>query len=121
MKARRQGQNAISTRKAYGSVFRIFGALCDGKGVASLPAAPQTVAAFLAAQAGSGTKPSMIGRRVAAIRYAHKLAGVSTPPMTKRSRPPSAGSAEPTERQRFGSPLLSRPKCWPWWSRHPAA
>src|ERR1700722_17252387 len=70
-----RAEKALSTRKAYGSDFRIFGMWCDAKGVASLPAAPETVAAFLAAQAGSGTKPSTIGRRVAAIRYAHKLAG----------------------------------------------
>jgi hypothetical protein len=33
------------------------------------------VAAFLASEAGRGVSPSTIGRRVAAIRYAHKLAG----------------------------------------------
>lgn len=74
-----KAEKALSTRKAYGIDFRIFRAWCDGKGVSSLPGAPETVAAFLAAQAGSGTKPSTIGRRVAAIRYAHKLAGVPTP------------------------------------------
>src|SRR5450755_4206547 len=74
-----KAEKALSTRKAYGIDFRIFRAWCDGKGVASLPAAPETVAAFLAGQAGSGTKPSTIGRRVAAIRYAHKLAGVPAP------------------------------------------
>jgi site-specific recombinase XerD len=37
------------------------------------------VAAFLAAEAGTGTKPSTLGRRVAAIRYAHKLAHLDVP------------------------------------------
>jgi site-specific recombinase XerD len=74
-----KAEKALSTRKAYGTDFRIFRAWCDGKGVSSLPAAPETVAAFLAAQSGSGTKPSTISRRVAAIRYAHKLASVPTP------------------------------------------
>ncbi len=40
---------------------------------------PETVAAFLAAEANRGTKPSTIGRRLAAIRYAHKLAGHEPP------------------------------------------
>jgi site-specific recombinase XerD len=74
-----KAEKAPSTRKAYGTDFRIFKTWCDSKGVSSLPAAPETVAAFLAAQAGSGIKPSTIGRRVAAIRYAHKLGGVATP------------------------------------------
>ena len=37
------------------------------------------MAAFLAAEATGGTKASTIGRRVAAIRYAHKLAGHEPP------------------------------------------
>jgi site-specific recombinase XerD len=44
----------------------------------ALPAAPETVAAYLAAHAGT-SKASTLGRRVAAIRYAHKLAGLETP------------------------------------------
>jgi site-specific recombinase XerD len=74
-----KAEKAVSTRKAYGTDFRLFKAWCDGKGVGSLPAIPETVAAFLAAEAGAGVKPSTLSRRVAAIRYAHKLAGVETP------------------------------------------
>jgi site-specific recombinase XerD len=74
-----KAEKAPSTRKAYGTDFRLFKAWCDGKGVSSLPASPETVAAFLAAEAGAGVKPSTLSRRVAAIRYAHKLAGVETP------------------------------------------
>ena len=37
------------------------------------------MAAFLAAESGDGTKPSTLARRVAAIRYAHKLAHLDTP------------------------------------------
>src|SRR5207249_5127348 len=42
-------------------------------------ALPISVAAFLAAEAKRGVKASTIGRRVAAIRYAHKLAGHEPP------------------------------------------
>jgi site-specific recombinase XerD len=73
-----KAEKAVSTRKAYGTDFRLFKAYCDAKGVSSLPASPETVAAYLAAEAQTA-KPSTIGRRVAAIRYAHKLAGVGTP------------------------------------------
>jgi len=38
----------------------------------------KAVAAYIAAEAQTA-KPSTIGRRVAAIRYAHKLAGIQTP------------------------------------------
>jgi hypothetical protein len=46
----------------------------------TLPAVPETVAAFVASEASRGIKPSSIGRRIAAIRYAHKLAGCDTLP-----------------------------------------
>ena len=37
------------------------------------------MAAFLAAEAEAGVRPSTLGRRVAAIRYAHKMASVAAP------------------------------------------
>jgi len=73
-------EKAGSTRSAYGSDWRIFTAWCAARGRATLPATPATVAAFLAAEVEAGTKASTIGRRVAAIRYAHKLAGITEPP-----------------------------------------
>jgi site-specific recombinase XerD len=73
-----KAEKAASTRKAYGADFRLFKAWCDGKKVAALPASPETVAAFLASESKTA-KPSTLGRRVAAIRYAHKLAHLDTP------------------------------------------
>src|SRR5713226_10109006 len=73
-----KAEKAASTRKAYGTDYRLFKVWCDAKGVSSLPAAPETVAAYIAAEAQTA-KPSTISRRVAAIRYAHKLAGLETP------------------------------------------
>jgi site-specific recombinase XerD len=73
-----KAEKAVSTRKAYGTDFRIFGEWCEARGVPSLPAAPETVAAYLAAHAAS-SRASTLGRRVAAIRYAHKLAGLALP------------------------------------------
>src|SRR5215467_12500960 len=70
---------APATRKAYRSDFAGFQAWCTTRGVDALPAIPETVAAYLASEAEAGRKPSTIGRRCAAIRYAHKLAGHEPP------------------------------------------
>ena len=77
-------EKAASTRRAYRSDFRIFQAWCEDRGVSSLPAAAETVAAFLASDVEAGSRPSTLGRRVSAIRYAHKLAG--HPPPTDDER-----------------------------------
>lgn len=74
-----RAEKAAATRRAYKSDFALFSSWCETKRVPALPAAPETVAAFLAAEANRATKPSTIGRRLAAIRYAHKLAGREPP------------------------------------------
>ena len=74
-----RAEKAEATRRAYRSDFALFRAWCEAKRVPALPAAPETVAAFLAAEASRGTKVSTIGRRLAAIRYAHKLVGHEPP------------------------------------------
>jgi site-specific recombinase XerD len=74
-----RAEKSTATRRAYGSDFDLFRRWCEGKCVAALPAQPDTVAAFLASEADRGVKPSTIGRRSAAIRYAHKLAGREPP------------------------------------------
>jgi site-specific recombinase XerD len=73
-----RAEKSPGTRKAYETDHRLFAAWCE-KGVPSLPASAETVAAFLAAEADSGKRPSTLGRRLAAIRYFHKLAGLPTP------------------------------------------
>jgi site-specific recombinase XerD len=74
-----RAEKSPATRRAYRSDFEIFRCWCEGKHVRALPAAPQVVAAFLAAEVSRGSKVSTIGRRLAAIRYAHKLAGHEPP------------------------------------------
>jgi site-specific recombinase XerD len=70
-----RAEKAEATRRAYRSDCQIFEAWCRERRISALPVAPESVAAFLAAEASRGVRPSTIGRRVAAIRYAHKLAG----------------------------------------------
>jgi site-specific recombinase XerD len=74
-----RAEKAPATRRAYRSDFAAFQSWCEGKGLAGLPAEPETIAAFLASEAARGVKAATIGRRVAAIRHAHKLAGHESP------------------------------------------
>ncbi len=72
-------EKSDATRRAYRSDFDIFVAWCSARGVDSLPASPETVQVFLASQAIGKAKASTLNRRVAAIRYAHVLAGFEPP------------------------------------------
>jgi site-specific recombinase XerD len=72
-------EKAEATRRAYKSDFAIFRAWCSGKGLSALPTSPEAVAAFLASEAVRNVKPSTLGRRLAAIRYSHRLAGLPSP------------------------------------------
>lgn len=74
-----KAEKSPATRKAYGTDFRLFRTWCEGKATGALPALPETVAAYVAHAAGQGAKASTLSRRLAAIRYAHKLAGLPTP------------------------------------------
>jgi site-specific recombinase XerD len=81
-----RAEKAEATRKAYRTDFALFQQWATHRGVSALPAAPEAVAAFLAAEAERGVKPATISRRVAAIRYAHRLAGTSSPTDDERVR-----------------------------------
>jgi hypothetical protein len=72
-------EKAGSTQRAYRSDFGIFRAYCTARGLAAMPAAVETVMGFLSAEAKGGARASTLGRRVAAIRYAHKLADHEPP------------------------------------------
>ena len=72
-------EKAEATRRAYRSDFRIFSDWCRARGIEPVPAPPEAVAAFLAAEATAGARASTIMRRAAAIRYAHALAGADPP------------------------------------------
>ena len=71
--------SADATKRAYTSDWRIFVAWCDTRAITALPAAPTSVAAFLAEEADGGVARSTIGRRLAAIVFAHRAAGFVAP------------------------------------------
>ncbi|MGU3330316.1 site-specific integrase [Methylobacterium mesophilicum] len=79
VRAYQQASKADSTVRAYRSDVQVFQAWCDRFGFRSLPASPEAVAGFLAHEAEAGRSASTIGRRLAAIRYGHKLAKAADP------------------------------------------
>lgn len=74
-----KASRATSTQRVYASDWRIFLAWCEARAIEPLPADPRAVATFLAAEADNGAKPATIGRRLAAIGYHHKQAGLQPP------------------------------------------
>jgi site-specific recombinase XerD len=74
-----EAEKAASTRECYRKDFRAFHRWCVVKGLTSLPAAPSAVAWYISSIAGDGLSVSSIGRRLAGIAYAHKLAKAPNP------------------------------------------
>lgn len=72
-------QHANATRRAYRSDWAIFCAWARARAVPALPAAPEEVAAFLAAEATRGVKVATLARRAAAIRYVHAAERLEPP------------------------------------------
>jgi site-specific recombinase XerC len=79
-----RAEKAEATKRAYGSDFAIFRAWCAEQGLCALPREPAAVAAFIAAEEARGIKCATLGRRVAGIRHAHKLAGLPSPTEDER-------------------------------------
>ena len=71
---------APNTRRAYRTQWAAFTTWADGRGVQSLPAAPETLAAYLAARAeADGLKLATLKGMAAAVGAAHKAAGLDNP------------------------------------------
>src|SRR5262245_23499577 len=69
---------AENTRRAYRSDFADFSAWCAERGLASLPAVPQTVAVYLSSRAEL-LKVGTLRRRLSSIAVAHRAAGYESP------------------------------------------
>ena len=79
VRAYQRASKADATVRAYSSDARVFEAWCARYGFRALPASPAAISGFLVAEAEAGRSASTIGRRLAAISYAHKLAKVPDP------------------------------------------
>ncbi len=79
--------SAASTIRAYRSDWRLFTAWCTARGYAALPATPEVTSAHLAELAEIGTtfsagrplSKASIERRLAAIVFVHRAAGLEPP------------------------------------------
>src|SRR5580704_5657645 len=69
---------AENTLRGYRTDWRDFCAWCESHGLSPLPAAPETVAAYIAQCAGR-LKVGTIQRRLNAITEAHKATGLDSP------------------------------------------
>jgi len=70
---------ADATRRAYRGQLRRFSAWCEDNGLCPLPAAPETVAAFISFLADEGKGYATVNQALAAISVAHKTAGLEPP------------------------------------------
>ena len=86
-----------ATLRAYRSDWADFAGWCADRALRAMPAAPETVALYIASRAEAGPddergrptaplKVATLSRRLAAVSQAHKLAGVESPAL--RSREP---------------------------------
>jgi integrase len=75
----RRAARAENTRRAYRAAVAAFTEWCAAQRQTALPAAPETVAAFLAAEAGRGLAVNTLRLRHAGLRYLHLLAGFPPP------------------------------------------
>ena len=73
-----RASKAENTIRAYRSDWTAFSTWCDDRGVPSLPAAPETLAVYLA-EAARTLKPSTLTRRCSSISMAHQMAGHESP------------------------------------------
>jgi site-specific recombinase XerD len=79
VRAYQRASKADATVRAYRSDALVFQDWCMRYGFQSLPASPEAVAGFIVAEAEAGRAASTLGRRMAAIRHAHRLAGLPEP------------------------------------------
>lgn len=70
---------ADATRRAYRADWGAFTTWCGTRNVSFMPAAPETVAAYIAKLADAGRKVSTIERALAAISEAQRAAGYPVP------------------------------------------
>jgi site-specific recombinase XerD len=70
-----RASKAKNTIRAYRADWADFSLWCAGQAAAPLPAAPETIAMYLAALADAGARVSTVQRRLSAISQAHQAAG----------------------------------------------
>jgi len=86
-----RGARSPATLRAYRTDWEAFVAWCDSVELNALPAEPDTVSMFIAAESHRRLAVSTIERRVAAIAYYHRTADQSSAHATQKVRDTLAG------------------------------
>jgi integrase len=68
---------AENTWRTYQAQWRLFAHWCEQRGCTALPAAPESVAEYVAERALAGAAPASLGVTLAALRFGHVTAGLS--------------------------------------------
>lgn len=87
-----KARHSETTRRVYAADALRFRDWCAASGLCPLPAEPQAVALFVAAEIGRGLNPRTVGRRLAAIRHLHREAGLLDPTAAEVVRAVLAGA-----------------------------
>jgi len=90
---------AEATLRGYRSDWADFGSWCLQMGLEALPAAPETVAAYMAALAGMGAAVGTIARRLSSIGHYHRAAGQLDPSIDPAVRYVMAGIRRQLDRK----------------------
>lgn len=70
---------SANTERAYKAHWQTFSTFCGQIGASALPAAPETVVAFIARQSDAGRKASTVTAQLAAVAWAHRSASLANP------------------------------------------
>ncbi len=85
-----RASKASATLKTYQSIWRCFTSWCSARGLASFPATPDVIVAYIVDHADR-LRPQTIKKHLAAISQAHKIAGFPSPVQTEPVRLVMAG------------------------------
>ena len=80
-----------NTQRTYDAQWRLFAGWCDQVGLSALPAAPLTVARYLAARANSGASIATLRLATSAISKAHEWGNLESPCRDPGVRAPLKG------------------------------
>lgn len=103
----KRASKSLNTQKAYQSDWRLWETWCTGNGLVSIPAHPDTVSAYLADRAPR-LKVSTLGRHLATVSKAHKVAGLPSPCATTGVQDTLAGLRKTYGTARREAPGLLR-------------
>lgn len=81
-----EAATSANTRRLYRAQAKLFAGWCAARGLAALPAAPETVAGWLADRAAGGAKVATVRAGRSAVSAMHRAAGAADPAASELAR-----------------------------------